>query len=216
MINLVVAGMIGSSKQFPNEWMSLPELEWLARRASDCRVIAEIGVWKGRSTRAMADNTEGNIFAVDPWSNNPEHFKHGGFGGCSDSFGEPVQMEDIFQEFRINLKDHLGSTVIPVRMLSVDAAAYLGSLGIRFDMVFIDGMHGYDYVKEDIQAWMPLLNPGGLLCGHDYHTVGEAANAPSVLGLRRAVEELVPDFQLLDGEATGTVYPRCCIWWKQV
>ncbi|NOR90110.1 MAG: hypothetical protein GQ524_07625 [Anaerolineales bacterium] len=36
------------------------------------------------------------------------------------------------------------------------------------DFVFIDGDHSYDHVKADVQAWLPHIREGGILCGHDY------------------------------------------------
>lgn len=36
------------------------------------------------------------------------------------------------------------------------------------DFVYIDADHSYDSVKSDIQAWLPKVKHGGLLCGHDY------------------------------------------------
>lgn len=37
-----------------------------------------------------------------------------------------------------------------------------------FDFVFIDADHAYLMVKADIDAWMPKVHAGGILCGHDY------------------------------------------------
>lgn len=36
------------------------------------------------------------------------------------------------------------------------------------DLVFVDGDHTYNQVKADIQAWLPHIREGGILCGHDY------------------------------------------------
>ncbi len=51
----------------------------------------------------------------------------------------------------------------------------------RFDVVFIDADHSYEAVKRDCAIAELLLNPGGLLCGHDF--------APSDPGVMKAVRE---------------------------
>jgi predicted O-methyltransferase YrrM len=41
--------------------------------------------------------------------------------------------------------------------------------GVRFDFMLIDGNHKIRYVTRDLQ-WTRLLNPGGILCLHDYNS----------------------------------------------
>lgn len=38
----------------------------------------------------------------------------------------------------------------------------------KYDLVFIDGNHSYDYVLKDLQNFYTRLNIGGVLCGDDY------------------------------------------------
>jgi predicted O-methyltransferase YrrM len=138
--------------------MTEAELLWLAEQASRRWLIAEIGSFHGRSTRALADNCIGTVIAVDPWYSGRE--KDAEIGR---SFG--IAPEPPFPAFLRNMADS-PCTVIPYRLDSLKAAQNLRNL--RFDMVFIDGDHEYESVKEDILAWRPLLREGGLLCGHDY------------------------------------------------
>lgn len=66
-----------------------------------------------------------------------------------------------------------------LRQTSVQAAAWIQNSS--FDLVFIDGMHEYASVAEDLQYWAPKLRSGGILAGHDY--------SMSCPGVVRAVHE---------------------------
>ena len=159
-------------------WMKEAELTWLAERAKDKKTIVEIGSFHGRSTRALADNTQGTVFAVDTFEPLP----------VEDS---RVNQIESYEAFRINLADHINSYhVQPVRSDSISAAQNFPK-ALRPDMIFIDAAHDYESVKRDIEAWRPLLAPGGLLCGHDYGS----HDRKEIWGVTRAVHELVPDFK---------------------
>ena len=137
-------------------WMNEKELVWLAANAMMYDKIVEVGCWMGRSTRALADNTDGTVWAVDHWLGSSEH---------------QILLQDktpdyLFEMFCKNLAEHIHSgRVRPVRLPSVQAALYLEP--IKFDMVFIDGSHDYESVVEDIKAWKPMVRSGGIICGHD-------------------------------------------------
>jgi len=59
------------------------------------------------------------------------------------------------------------------------------------DMVFIDGSHDYDSVKEDIECWEPLIRSGGIISGHDYLNKG--------YGVKKAVDEKYKEIKELPG-----------------
>lgn len=127
-------------------WMSESELHWLGTQAKTHNLIVEIGSHLGRSTMAFADNVPegGQIFAVDTWED-----------------------ETIYHGFREILACHIGvGRVVPLRVSGAMAAR---ALGIRPNLIFIDGLHDEASIRADITNWQPLLAEGGLLCGHDYH-----------------------------------------------
>lgn len=130
-------------------WMAEAELRWLAEQALSHRVIVEIGSFLGRSTRALADNTPGVVYAVDHWY------------GPAESAMPPWERETLYDQFCANLHDLIEvKKAIPVRVnhakVQIDANP---------DMVFIDGDHRFESVLSDIQKWKHI---DGLLCGHDY------------------------------------------------
>jgi predicted O-methyltransferase YrrM len=151
-------------------WMTEDELGWLAEQAGARASIAEIGSYRGRSTRALAEHTTGQLIAIDTWE------------GSSDF--TPEQKSGLLDDFKKNMAGL--DNVTPLKMTSSEAAGALSNQ--QFDMIFIDAEHDYDNVKADIQAWLPRLKPGGLLCGHDY--------IDCYPGVLKAVGELVPGFGL--------------------
>lgn len=149
-------------------WMAECELNWLATQASTRHRILEVGSWKGRSTRAMADNLPvgGVLYAVDTWKGQLTQEVHQ---------KEITAHEEgwLLAEFKRNLSGL--NNVVTIQMTSLEAANKFR--GESFDMIFIDGSHDYEDVKADILAWLPLLSPGGVFCGHDYTWSAHVARA---------------------------------------
>jgi predicted O-methyltransferase YrrM len=71
-------------------------------------------------------------------------------------------------------------------MTSLEAAQLFadGSL----DFVYIDASHEYEDVKADIQAWLPKMKRNAILSGDDFDIYQ---------GVNKAVEELLPGFELI-------------------
>lgn len=151
-------------------WMQPRALRWLAEQVKECERVIEVGVYRGRTTRLLLDNSMAHIWCVDSWIVSKKHKQHK-------------------RAFMRNIVDDVAKVTV-MHMPSIEAAKLLReSHGPVFDMVFIDGSHKYAEVKADILEYKKLVRPGGLLSGHDY--------SPSAWpGVVRAVEEMVPNRQL--------------------
>lgn len=172
MINLDIASKVYG-------WMDYEELVWLATQAQTRQRIVEIGSYAGRSTRALADNTPGHVVAVDTWEGSAEHE--------IDLNGKPAGF--LYDAFLSNVGDLVDCGKIePLHMTSMQAAKKMRGEGRQFDMVFIDASHLYGDVRADIESWLQLLVPGGLICGHDYSRYS---------GLDQAVRETFPNFKVM-------------------
>lgn len=172
-------------------WMSQPELQWLAEQAHERYLLCELGSYFGRSTRALADNSSGIVWAIDRWAR-MDYMPNTAIGQDG---------EDIWREFNLNLGDHLNTgRVRAIRIDHKDVHPFALPHLRKLDMVFIDGDHEYEAVCRDIREWRPRLAPGGLLCGHD----ARSADWP---GVDQALAELVPDAEYVPGTA---------LWWKVV
>lgn len=174
-------GNIAAALKVPG-WMWEYELQWLADQATKYNKIVEIGSWRGRSTRALADNTPGTVTAVDGFVGSPFDTPNGMWPDMKAQLaGKPEDW--VYNEFMQNT-GYLPN-VRTFRMLSLDGAEHLKDE--QFDMIFIDAGHDYEHVKQDILAWRPLLASGGCFSGHDYF--------PGCPGVMQAVDELVPNFK---------------------
>ena len=149
-------------------------------------VIVEIGSWMGRSLSYAIPACKffgGKIYAIDTWGewtiSAPDN------APLANSINETLKNSgsDYFYNcFIDNLKQITGSDcVIPVRKSSVEASKDFSEYSV--DLVYIDGSHDYDSVKEDINTWWPKIKMGGYIGGHDFH--------PGITGVYKAVQEFV-------------------------
>src|SRR5262249_27042005 len=139
--------------------------------------VVEVGSWVGNgSTRAIVEAIRGHdgvLYCVDTWAgsdNVPHHREY------------RTRHVSMFHLFAENVRRYRGQAVVrPLMMPSIEASALFPDESL--DLVFIDGNHGYSHVKEDIQAWLPKVRPGGVLCGHDC----DADHAELCLALRAEI-----------------------------
>ncbi len=104
--------------------------------------------------------------------------------------------------FDIGLFDGSKSKLGMLWMSSLDAAKLLPN---ELDLVYIDADHGYQAVKDDIEAWWPKIRKGGILCGHDF-TLNEHQDTE----VRQAVLEKFEVFSIeQDTLENGNIY----VWW---
>lgn len=150
-------------------WMEEDELEWIAEMASVSHSILEVGAFKGRTTRAIADNTDGKIVVVDPW--NQDYWYED---------GRKFEVDfNVLPEFADNLEDHLKSgKVIPFQEMFSEHK----DPG-PFDFIFLDGDHRFKTVEDDIKHALTICH--GVLAGHDYTTTDIWP------GVKKAVDELL-------------------------
>lgn len=120
--------------------------------------VIEIGSWLGSSTRFLATSVTkgGKVYAVDTWAGSPQEQQH---------LQDP-RLPYLYQLFLSNIKHaQLTRIVDPIRMTSFEASK---ALNIRADLIYLDGAHDTASVYQDIHAWYPHLNEGGIICGDDW------------------------------------------------
>jgi len=123
--------------------------------------VVEIGARYGDSTeRILAELNVEKYIIIDPYET------YDGYG--SDGFNQVLSASsdagDLIYQRTV---DRFSARPVEfIRMYSSEAASMIKDESI--DLVFIDGNHRYDYVREDVISYMPKLVSGGIACGDDY------------------------------------------------
>jgi hypothetical protein len=142
---------------------------------------AEVGVCDGRYSEILMQEIPGlHLFGVDPYS---AYEVNGSVSRKKET------MDDNLRRTHERLDKYPTYTL--VIKTSVEAAKDVpdGSL----DFVFIDALHEYEHVKEDIHTWYPKVRKGGILSGHDYYV-----SKSGKVGVMKAVDEFVVETEIFE------------------
>lgn len=145
------------------------------------KTMIEIGSFIGESTIIFAKHFK-HVIAIDPFL--PDY--------------DPMDptsrfdFDEVFQEFKDRIEEEKDKVTI-IRMKSDDAVPLLKD---KYDFIYIDGLHTYQGVKQDIINYLPLVKEGGVIGGHDYGTPHH-----HLLGVTKAVDEILeqPNKRFKDG-----------------
>lgn len=152
----------------------------------DARTYVEVGCKDGQTTgRVLEQCPDLRAIAIDPWCQ-----QEAGADGSRETY-EDWDFAKIEADFWKNVGDAKGRCQHG-RYTSFEWASELyndhGRPREFFEVVFIDALHDYESVKQDIALWWPLVREGGYLCGHDYQH--------RFPGVMRAVAEAFPLFKV--------------------
>lgn len=164
----VGANDAGRETLIPRIWDAI---ERVGRFAQPAQSMVEVGAWAGAHALKLAHclGPRMVVHCVDTWAGTPKARPD-----TTTVIAEALTPSVVFTTFLRNTKGQ--PRVLPLRGQSVDCAASMSSKVC----VFIDADHSYEAVRNDLRAWWPVVENGGLFCGHDYHMFP---------GVKRAVDE---------------------------
>ncbi len=136
------------------------------RPTSEMRML-EIGSYIGESTIQFAKHFK-QVVSIDPYLENYDE---------NDLTCSAWPLSWAYNEFIKNTINF--PNIKSIRLTSDEALDVVSKY--KWDFVYIDGLHTYEGVNNDIKNYKGLIVPGGFLAGHDYEFDG----------VKLAVDELV-------------------------
>lgn len=145
------------------------------------QVVVELGSFKGRSTAHLAlGSSKGNgvqVHAFDPFEDADEvDPDYAATAASIAQYREPSTRE-AFEKHMI--ETGAGEFVTAHRATAVDGAK--SWKGPKVGLLFVDALHDYDSVFNDLKAWLPKMAAEAVIVLHDTddlrYQVNEAAEA---------------------------------------
>jgi predicted O-methyltransferase YrrM len=125
------------------------ELAMLMELATGKNVL-EVGAYRGLSAWGMA-HTAKSVLSIDTFR--------------ARTNGQDQMSELTTLDAYKSAVARFANVLPPVVASSARAAETVPG---PFDFIFIDAMHRYGDVRDDIQRWWPKLKPGGVMGFHDF------------------------------------------------
>lgn len=152
-------------------------------------IIVEVGVLRGLFSNWLLKANPDSLILIDCWLSLPV-----------DEFPDYVDYnQEKWDEImnKVKAKFSKNKNVSVIRSKSIDAVKQFKDNSL--DLVYLDGNHTYEFVKQDLIEWYKKVKVGGILAGHDY----------PLESVKRAVDEFVVGKKLLtttDEKSTASYY----------
>ena len=135
------------------------------------KTMIEIGSFVGESTVLFAQSFK-KVIAVDPFLADYDP---------ADPTSYLFEFKNVYQTYLDRTGDH--QNIETIVSTSDESVSKLD--GLKYDFIYLDGLHTYDGVKTDITNYLPLVKEGGVIGGHDY-----TDKIPHLVGVYKAVNEM--------------------------
>ena len=133
-------------------------------------LILEIGAHKGDFSIVLLEKFKPKkLVLVDPWMAEKEKIYQSSWYGNFDGGGQKMQ-DSYYQSVKKKFVQQINKKQVEIlKMKSSEAFKILKN---KFDLIYIDGNHLYNYVLEDLENSLNIINNNGLIVLDDFMNKG--------------------------------------------
>ena len=109
------------------------------------------------------------LVLVDPWIAEKGEIYQSSWYGNLDGKGQEIQnsyYQNIKEKFDLQIKNN------QIEILRMESSKAFEILKNKFDLIYIDGNHLYNYVIEDLENSLKIINNNGLIVLDDFMNKG--------------------------------------------
>ena len=132
--------------------------------------VLEIGIHKGDFSKQLAQHLQPKkLILVDPWiAYDDEIYSNSWYGNSSIS--NQVIQDQYFFEIKKYFENQIELDTVEVHRKTSDN--FFTQNKLKFDLIYIDGNHLFDFVKRDISNSLNFINHDGIIVLDDYDVAG--------------------------------------------
>ena len=153
---------------------------WVETRAGDPR----LDFYKGDFSELILESEPKKLHLIDPWKFEIDPAYAGSWYGGTLGKSQ-ASMDTIYKSVLSRFRSQIRSGVVEVHR-DISAKSCFQFSDNYFDWIYIDGNHKYEFVKMDLEMFLPKVKPHGLVAGDDYDSPGWWQD-----GVTKAVDEAV-------------------------
>jgi glycosyltransferase involved in cell wall biosynthesis len=168
---------VPQSLSFYPGFLSDEDIKILGHFALDVKTgIVEIGSLAGKSARVFLYFSDKPLICIDPynWYTLSNVLAGGEIIGMNIKDAERLFIENVIEPYQKRVK--------LIKKISNEAIYEIEPNS--FDLLFIDGYHSYEQVKNDFFNYSFKIKKPGIIIFHDY-------NNPDFPGIKQAVDEII-------------------------
>ena len=169
-------------------------------------IFLEIGVHKGDFSKKLFLNFRPKkLILVDPWTVFDELIYKKSWYGNSDKLAQKKQ-DRYFEEIKVFFEKEILNNEIEVYRATSDE--YFKNNKYKFDLIYIDGNHLYDFVQKDISNSLDHINDNALIILDDYKLKGWWND-----GVTKAIDYFVNEkkIKILDSHNLFNYHHQCIL-----